>query len=270
LDPFEVADAAEVTRAQRLIDAGDVAAAEAILTDVVARAPLMGYRSSYEVAGSLVVKFWDHEEMAHFLLRRKASGTLRAVEWGPNAYPRACFSLAWIRFEEGDYPSALAHLDAGLRLEPESAHLLLEKARVVVATGDREGAIGLCARVLERGDAVAPRRRAVALRLSAVCAIDLGLLEEAEAALQASLTFDPESRLAKDELTYIARLRAGGPTAATVTKVREPGLVNAHRCARCGGEWTIDGEVSTNGGPIAYDCARCVSRSTKRWWRFWK
>jgi Flp pilus assembly protein TadD len=42
---------------------------------------------------------------------------------------------------------------------------------------------------------------------------ELGRLDEAEAAYRESLKIEPDSERAKNELQYIARLKAGGPSA---------------------------------------------------------
>jgi tetratricopeptide (TPR) repeat protein len=259
LDPTEVADANATMRAMELMNTGDFGGAEKILEDVIARAPRQGYRASYEAGGALVVKTMSQTDYHFALLAEKMRGSGRRVVNGPNAYPRACFALAWIRFEQGDYPSALAVLDAGLRLDPGCVDITLQKARVTAATGDFVRAIELCSEVLDRGEACAPPHRAAAFRMSAASAIELGLLDDAERALRVSLTLDPGSTIAKEELAYIDYLRAGGKPTEAVTKKRGPGVMGDHVCSRCGGKWTEEGTVSTTpGGPLVYACAMCT------------
>lgn len=60
--------------------------------------------------------------------------------------------------------------------------------------------------------------RAVALRGQGYALVELGRWDEAEAAYLKSLTFEPESRLAKGELTFIRDQRQKAPTPPTPQK----------------------------------------------------
>jgi Flp pilus assembly protein TadD len=65
-------------------------------------------------------------------------------------------------------------------------------------------------------------QRAVMLRGRGFALIELGRLDEAEKAYRDSLNSEPNNARALNELTYIGRLRAGGPTAPSALSTSKP------------------------------------------------
>jgi tetratricopeptide (TPR) repeat protein len=268
LPPAELEDVKKVDAAIAALGAKDVATAERLLHEVVARTP-PDYWNEREVDGTLYLKLWTKEDFLCLAMRDQAAGRARKVVWLFNAYPRAHHYLACVRLERGDLDGAIAACDAGLRLEPESGQLMLEKSCALRVKRDFEGALALAAGVVNRPERHLPRILAAALRAMGVCMIGLDRLDEAEIALQGSLTLDPDSGFARNELRYIGQLRLGGERApmGAPQALYSPPVA----CARCGGPPPAKGKVTSvpAGAGVSFLCRRC-ERAGLPWWQFWK
>jgi tetratricopeptide (TPR) repeat protein len=275
LTPHEDADARKVDEAIDAIRAGQDETARRLLAEVVANTPTP-YVYQYEEGDRLAVKFWDMTEFVYFVTRMRQAGTERGVVWQPSAYPRAHYYLAFLEVRAGNYEGALDLLDAGEKLEP-NAHFALERAQALLrGRRDRPGALACYQGVLDRGDEVPGPARAVALRGKGFVLIELGQLDEAERHFHESLRLDPDSEVAKNELRYIAQLRAGGRPAPPEI-VATGGQKGPPPCAVCGAEFK-EGKVVNVEGRLLYLCPACHERvagekgpaAVRKWWQFWK
>jgi tetratricopeptide (TPR) repeat protein len=197
-------------QAMDLYKVGKVEEAEALLREVISQMP-SGWRPRREDAESIRIAFWNLDEFQMYVAyHKKKTDDMRIILWDSPSYPKACYLLAFIAVEQKKTAEALGWLEKGLSLEPDHPDLLAEKARALQTMGRHVEAVGLYLRATEVRPWATVAQRAPALRGAAVSSIDLGQLDEAEQLLRKSLVLEPNSRLALDELDYIAHLRRGG------------------------------------------------------------
>jgi len=158
----------------------------------------------------------------------RAPGTqVVAIE---NPYPLASFFLGTYYNEIGRPGDALRALDAGLALPTaipgadsgETRPMMLSERGIALAALKRwEDSLASYNRglAIERLDNV---QRAVLLRGRGFALIELGRLDDAERAYRESLMVEPNNPRALQELTYIMRLKAGGPRTAPEIMTRMP------------------------------------------------
>ncbi|MFI4975608.1 MAG: tetratricopeptide repeat protein [Caulobacterales bacterium] len=135
-------------------------------------------------------------------------------------YLMVSFYLGSYYNEVGQSSDALRVLDAGLAIEPRgwtlagSHHVAIVTERgaahiashnLIEALADYDGGLAL--------QGVAPRDRARLLRGRGYALTELKRYDEAEDAYRQSLALEPGNSRAESELQYIARVKAGGPTA---------------------------------------------------------
>ncbi len=152
-------------------------------------------------------------------------GVRATVETGPNIYPAIALMLGSEAVERHAYDEAIAFLDKGLALQPDYLPLTAEKMGAIqgqrrwadaLAVGDAALQVsGLEGLLGSAGVGLVQRRRGFSL-------IELNRLDEAQAAYEASLKSDPDSEVAKGELEYIAKLRAGAPPSTPVPNIARP------------------------------------------------
>lgn len=289
----EPADAERVESAIQTLSAGDVAAALKTLSDVAGRTP-GDYQNQYERDGTLYVKFWNVEDFTHFVTVGGPGGTRpeQKVVWLKNAYPKAFYYLGFIAVKQRRPDIAIQHLDLGYRLDGHPM-FLAERAKALSMLGRQDEAIASCRTILERGESVTGRMRALALRGIGFQLIERGDLDGAEATFRDSLTLDPDSTVAANELKYIAHLRQGGRSAPT--EVVATNSAGPSDCAACG--MPLDGGTVFNAsGRLIWLCPSCAAsvargagpngapsvkvhfapatasgrRTPKKWWQFWR
>lgn len=150
--------------------------------------------------------FWDMAEFLAYCARTEREGKGRVV-WVHGSYSRACYLLAYIAVEEGNPQAAFQALQQGLELEPDHPHLWCEMGHLLQLL-QRHGDALQCYQRAESVRAWAsPEQKGRALRGQGINLIDLGRLDEAEAAFQRSLEVEPNHPNALHELGYIAHLR---------------------------------------------------------------
>jgi tetratricopeptide (TPR) repeat protein len=251
-------DADKVEEAVTAIQQGRLDHARQLLEDVVSRTPA-DYAFQVEEGDAVVMKFWDQTQFVHYVTRHKDAIKKRLV-WQTSAYPRAYYYLGFVEVKAGNYARALELLDAGERLEP-NPYFLLEKAQAYLrGLGDHRQSIACYEEVLEQGADVPALLRAVAMRGKGFVLIEMDRLDEAETCFRDSLRLDPDSKVARQELHYIARLRQGGAKAPPqiVTTGGQKGPV---RCGDCGQEFT-EGKVMNVGERLVYLCQGCYDKRT--------
>jgi tetratricopeptide (TPR) repeat protein len=251
-EDIEARDAKAVDAAIAALTRGRIDEAERALLAVVKNTP-PDYAYACEREGRRFVKFWSMAEFLHGVARLKARGDAIGLTWVSNAYGRAHYYLGYIEVHRKRPERAVRWLDAGLKLEPSSAHFRLEKAQALSILGDVAGALRLYEEVLAMGEDVPPPDRAMALRGKAVKLIDLGALDDAEGCLLESLKLDPKSPVARNELTYIRDLRGGAPQAPLETVVRG----EKPTCEKCGKPIQRVGRTIKEATRTRYFCERC-------------
>src|SRR5262245_49558540 len=148
----------------------------------------------------------------------------------PNPYPIVSFFLGTYYNDIGMPEDALRVLDAGLALPTPIMGSDMGQTRPLIL-GER----GVALAALKRWDdslasydrALAIRglvneQKGVLLRGRGFALIELNRLNEAEQAFRESLVAEPNNPRARNELTYIEQLRAGGPRAPTGLFTRMP------------------------------------------------
>lgn len=131
------------------------------------------------------------------------------------SYPLAALMLGAYAVEYRQYEEAVRILDRGLAFQPDSVAILMERGQALLALRRPADALGSFEAALSSSQMDARSTRSRALRSRGVALIDLQRLDDAERALNASLELDPGNAATREELRYIAELRAGGPTRPT-------------------------------------------------------
>jgi len=203
--PTEREDGQKLRAAGQALERRDFATAERLLRDICSRCP-DPYVAEYLDGEVLCIKAWDS---ADFMRRTAAENELKpaSTAWLEAVYPPACFRLGFLLMEKQDARGAARWLEEGVRMEPCNPSLLLELGNAYTRLGASEMALDCMQRVsVLKG--IPPQQTAAAYRCMGIALIDLGRLDEAEARLQQSLTFDPGEPRTHNELAYIAQLRA--------------------------------------------------------------
>jgi tetratricopeptide (TPR) repeat protein len=198
--------------AEALMAEGRFAEAAALLSAGVDRMP-DGWQPINRDGDRVVLAAWD---LGEFLRFSKDSDPLAGpgVVWVKPSYSKAYYLLAVIGVETGDAESAVNDITRAIELQPYHPLVMHEAAIIVRGIGGVVEALA----VLEKADHVpawlmTPDRRALLERSRGVTLVELGRLDEAEAALRASLDLEPDSAVARRELEYIAELRTRGEAA---------------------------------------------------------
>lgn len=263
----EIRDAEKVDEAMSLLLKRQEKRAEDLLMAVAANTP-GSYVNEYDAEdGALAIKFWSQQEFVWYVLHQH-QGKDRNLLWVPNAYPRAHYYLGLIAVKAERFAEGLRWLETGYALEPHPA-FTMEKAKAFGAMGRRQEAIDLYASVIALNDQVEGSYRAAAMRQKAVLLIDEGDLEGAEQLLRESLVIELDSKVAANELKYLAHLRSGGSEAVTESVLSGGKESNAGECSVCG-RTMEKGTIVPVEGRLIYLCQRCQRKIDKRWWEFWK
>lgn len=139
-----------------------------------------------------------------------------------NPYPTAGFYLGTYYNEIGQPDRALTALEQGLIAAPNSPLLIAERNASFTSLHRWDDALAGA----DRGLAIAglaPSDHALMLRNRGFALVQLGRLDEGQKAYEDSLVLVPDNALAKNELEYIARLKAGAhPTAPTILLPNKP------------------------------------------------
>jgi tetratricopeptide (TPR) repeat protein len=264
----EQRDAEKVDAARQALSSGDLERAEALLTGAAQNAP-DNYEYQYEENNTLFIKFWEQEEFLHYVMWQRVQGTERKVVWIRSAYPRAFYYLGFLKVQTEQYDDAIAFLDRGQQLEPTNPLFNIEKAHALLRLGNYQQSLALCAEIAAIGPHVSPHTLALALRGRGAALIEIGELDAAEEAFKESLTHEPGSSVALDELGYIEHLRVDG-SRAPLSSVKTPAKeVSVGECACCGRQITR-AHVAYVNGTASVVCRRCRNKLTKSWWQFWR
>lgn len=190
-----------------LLHEGRFDEARAVLEDTLQAMPA-GWRPIKETPSFVQIAFWDQDEFFAHSRHLTSLGPLeKSILWVPGSYSHAWHILGVIASKQGQWERALFCLDCGLELEPDHPDHWSEKGFVLGKLKRHEESLQCYIRASTLR-AWAPRPQiARALRGQGVQLVDLERLDEAEAALQRSLEFEPGNDLALQELEYIRQLR---------------------------------------------------------------
>lgn len=266
----EEQDAQKVQNSLSFLMNGQLPKALEILDEVVAQTP-GDYVFQYKEDDKLYIKFWDQEHFLHYITWQKKDPQLVSEElvWLPNAYARAYYHLGFIMVKMKNYEKAIEYLEQGQSLEPHYPIFYNEKGHAYACLKHFSKSLAQYNEVKGIDAHTTASMYAMALRGKAFVYIELGKVEEAEVLLKESLQYDPESRVALNELMYIAHLRAGGESSGMETK--ETTGQNFNQCARCDMVMGEDGGVVFNyQGRLLFLCSPCEKKVNKKWWQFWK
>jgi tetratricopeptide (TPR) repeat protein len=263
----ESADFKKVDAAIQALVSGDLDRAEQLLLAVIANTP-PDYSNFEDGGDSVSIRFWDQTAFLHYVMWQQDKGLAnKNITWIGNAYPRAHYYMGFLCVKRKQFDRAIEFLDKGRRLEPTNPMFAFEKAQALVHSGRRKEALALYDGVTEIGPHVSARDVAVARRGRGSVLIEMGDLDGAETAFNASLEIEPDSEVALNELCYIDDLRRGG-RATSMEAVPSSGP-NLSRCAVCGERFNKGVVVSVDGMPTSI-CRRCEGKLGKKWWQFWK
>lgn len=219
LDARETADGAIVQAALTALGAEGFGAMNRYgpkLQAVLDRAPTP--YPQVEIRGSQVIVRADDEESAISLGlagAMQANGADRQVVGRFNVYPMAALLLGSWANERRDADGAVKALRRGLALQPGNALLASELGAAFTLQHRWPEALAVYEAALEANPELGKLARARLLRGKGFALIELGRLDEAEAAYRQSLEAEPNHGGAQHELAYIAGLRKGRPPAPT-------------------------------------------------------
>jgi len=265
---IESSDSTTVDTAIQAINKGEDNKAESLLQDVIQRTPDL-YTNQFEDAGNLFVKFWDRAEFLHYVAYQKDQGAEMQITWIGNAYPRAFFHLGFLRVKAKKFAEAITFLDRGFTLEPSNPKFVFEKAMALSRMQKHEQAMTLYNSINKASPYVSQDDLARALRGRGSVYIELGQLNQAESAFKESLKFQPDSKVAINELLYISQLRQGGKT--TQPDFAATSSSSSGKCVMCGQIFT-KGQLTKINGKTGFICSTCQMTQTKskNWWEIWK
>lgn len=265
-DDMESADAEHVDEALEALARGDLGPAESLLLSVIANTPHV-YANSLEAEDGLSIKFWGQQEFIHYVMWQQKQGSPRGVTWLKNAYPRAHYYMGFLCVKRKQFERAVQFLDKGMALEPTNPKFKFEKAQALLHCGRKAESLALYDEVNAIGPHVSARDLAIAQRGRGFALIEMGRLDEAEAAFHASLEIEPGNKVALHELAYIDHLRLdGAPKPPEMVATTSPRL---SECGVCGKRLEKGVIVLVNEAPLSI-CKECEARLTKKWWQFWK
>jgi tetratricopeptide (TPR) repeat protein len=169
--------------------------------------PVVDFCDQLPKPGLDVVSVATADEYEAFV---EASNKGTPVEWVDMACPSAYKAMAFVDIEQKDTGSALAFLDKAIALSPYWAQPLAERGYLLNQLGRPEDGLASYRRALELVERFPSNAhaRALVLRGLGYTHIELGDLDQAEAAYRQSLQAEPGNTLAMRELDYIAEQRA--------------------------------------------------------------
>lgn len=194
-----------------------VRAHEAQLRQVLADMPSPFVRTRSE-AGQLIYRADSSLGCAAY----QAAHAAQKITCQGNPFASAGFFLGSYYNEIGQPELALEVLDLGLIAGPDSPVLIAERNAALIVQHRWNDVLAAA----DRGLGVAglsPRYRALMLRNRGYALTALNRLDEAQRAYEDSLAQDPDNALAKNELHYIAGLKAGAaPTEGEIFMPNKP------------------------------------------------
>ncbi|HUQ95246.1 MAG TPA: tetratricopeptide repeat protein [Bryobacteraceae bacterium] len=176
--------------------------ARLFLEQTVAQIPRQ-WTSIAKEKGRDVIHAWTSDEFVAFRDFRERAGDFDPIAWLGGSYSHGYYLLAWMANERHDHRAALELLEVALRFEPDHPDVLCLKAFFLRQMDCVEDAVATYRQALTMRPWATKTQQARAWRGLGGCLIDLERMDEAEAALQQSLSFAPDSPMACSELDFI-------------------------------------------------------------------
>jgi len=143
-----------------------------------------------------------------------APGARVNVSTQPNVYPMIALLLGSAAVERHKYSEALDLLDRGLAMQPLHWQLLAERISALYGLQRWEEGLKAADEALASGDMLIGMHAAPFHRKRGFGLVELGRLDEAQAAYEESLKDEPDNTTALGELEYIRGLRRGAAPVA--------------------------------------------------------
>lgn len=188
----------DLKKAVDTLKAGNARGAEALL------APIRSFCDALQRPGQPVVSVANQGEYDQALAARKGG---QGATWIDITCPAAYSLTGYAHAGAKQYDAALRSLDRASSIAPYFADSRNERAYVLGQTGKLREALAGYRAVIALADAQpsAAYIKPVALRGTGYVLVELDDLPAAKRAYEASLKLDPGSRVAREELDYIAK-----------------------------------------------------------------
>lgn len=147
--------------------------------------------------------------MASAAAQESTTGGRVNVSTQPNVYPMIALLLGSAAVEQQKYSEALTWLDRGLAMQPRQWQLLAERISALHGLQRWEEGLKAADEALASGDMLIGMHSAPFHRKRGFSLVELGRLDEAQAAYEESLKSEPDNATALGELEYIRGLRQG-------------------------------------------------------------
>lgn len=179
---------------------GDTASADERLE------PVLSYCEAQHRQGLRLVSVATVQEYEQYMAEN-ANG--EPTEWIDVACPMAYKLKGFLLAGAKDNAEAIRWLDKAIALAPYFADAHVERGFALGQDGNLDEALAAYRRALALANEhpSAAHARPLALRGTGWVLVEMGDLDGAQRAYEASLEIDPDSKLAKSELEYIAKLR---------------------------------------------------------------
>lgn len=260
---IEQEDALIVKEAIEAIGKNDLTTARRLLQEVIANVP-EEYVYSYEEGEHIFIKFWAEDEFLQYVAGLDDQQKKKHIIWIPSAYPRAFFYLAYIDVEEGMPESAIGHLQSSLKLEPDQPVSLCEMALICSKMGQHKKALSIYDQAIHGRTYITSQARARALRGKGVELIEIEEFDLAKQCLIESLKYEPNNKIALDEMFYISLLRTGADVTSPIRLVKT--AIGEKKCSVCGKElittYNNEFKVINIEGKLLFLCTTCGDEET--------
>lgn len=186
------------------IEKGRFTKAEEILVEISHEKP-QNWQASYISNDTLYCAFWDSDEQQQCQKQQQDKAVVAIFP----SYSRVHYLLGFIKMEKGNAENALAEMNNAASLQPDHTVILLEKGTILSQLKRTKEAYD-CFVLAEKSHYAANTfTTARAVRGQGITLIDLGNLDEAEQCFEKSLKYEPNNKVAMNEIEYIRRLRSG-------------------------------------------------------------
>ena len=224
----EAADAALMTEAFRALNRGGYAALDPFLPglrEALDRTPAA--YPFFSVDGDVATL--RSSDMTALIMATVMAGKVApdqasvSVVQAPNVYPMIALLLTSEAVQRGRYDEAIGYADRGLAVQPDEPQLNLERGIALHGAGRVEEALANIDAAIDNLSLFHLSYRGPMLRQRGFMLIELGRLDEAEAAYREVLEDEPDNEIALGQLQYIESQRAGAPPSEP-WRQRPPGV----------------------------------------------
>lgn len=259
-------DLLKLIKAQNLMVAKDYLGAQKLLLEVLINLP-PAYEKISKSGDRLHFEYWDEDEFEAFLAYYATTPERCEVTGSQSVYPKALFNLAFIEIENGNLELAHCYLQQILGIEPDQPRCYTELAGILALNEEYAEALKLYSKAMTIRPYHPNQLKALILRGMAFQHIELGNLEKAESLLRDSQNYEPNNKLAQNELIYIADLKGGAPKInGSIWNNERSSPPHIPICCQCGKRLVISKDqfsVVPQDGANFYLCASCEDQFNK-------